>query len=250
MNFIEHIIEPTRLLLAWQAQDGHGSRKRHIVAELVHRQSCVELRYLTNATDFAEAERLGFDGYPAFNKRTALHANQVVETFMRRLPPRTRKDFSQYLENFRLPPDAKLSNFALLGYTGANLPRDGFSIVNPFDNVAGPCELLLEVAGLRYREDVRVEEIHIDDPVAFCEDPQNNVDPSAIQIYSRDRFIGYVVRGQTEAVHRWMHSADITATVERINGDEKRPLVFVFFKVRPRCGGSIADALAKAAQSS
>jgi len=246
MNMIEHIIEPSRLFLAWQAQDGKGSRKRHLVAELVRQQQTVGFRYLVNSTDFAEAGALGFLGYPAFNTRTAVHTNQVVETFMRRLPPRSRTDFNQYLQNFRLPPDSRLSDFALLGYTGASLPRDGFSIINPFDGANGPCECLLEVAGLRYRESVSVEEIAMGEAVAFCPDPQNDFDPLAIQIYSGDKFIGYVVRGQTDAVHRWLANADITAVVERINGDVKRPVVFVYVKVLPRYSSPMRDALEKA----
>src|SRR3990167_8972072 len=126
MRFIEHIIEPTKLLLAWQSSD-EKHRTRYIVAELTSTRDDVELVYLPETKDFIEAQKHGFKDYPAFQDINKTH-HHVLDAFMRRLPPRKRGDFSQYLESLRLKPDTKMSDFALLGYSGAKLLSDGFSI--------------------------------------------------------------------------------------------------------------------------
>src|SRR5688572_15983913 len=100
MHLIEHIIEPTKLLLAWQSAD-EQHRTRYIVAELKRVGEEVSLVYLPNTADFIEAQKKGFTAYPAFQD-TNIHYHNVLDTFMRRLPPRTRGDFTQYLEGQRL----------------------------------------------------------------------------------------------------------------------------------------------------
>src|SRR4030042_2769470 len=69
---------------------------------------------------------------------------------MRRLPPRSRGDFGRYLDSLRIQKDAEISDFALLGYSGAKLPDDDFTVVNTFENAVPPFELLLHVQGYRY----------------------------------------------------------------------------------------------------
>ena len=69
---------------------------------------------------------------------------------MRRLPPRNREDFGDYLYLHGLAAPFKLSDLALLGYTGARLPSDAFALVPEFPVDAGPCEYVMEVAGTRH----------------------------------------------------------------------------------------------------
>lgn len=64
MQFIEHIIEPSTLLLAWQSAD-ENHRTRYIVAEILRGQSGqITLRYLQNTPDFNKAQTRGFEAYP------------------------------------------------------------------------------------------------------------------------------------------------------------------------------------------
>jgi hypothetical protein len=68
---------------------------------------------------FDDLLRLGYEGYAAFPLRRELHS-KVLTTFMRRLPPRTRSDFEEYKQRFRLPPTLPLSDFALLAQLAQN----------------------------------------------------------------------------------------------------------------------------------
>lgn len=233
MKLVEHIFEPKRLLLAWQAPEGLD-RTRFIVGELQKHHDNVTFRYTSESEDFEKAQRLGFRIYPAFKHTNVEYREGVLETFMRRLPPKSRRDFGRYLELYRLPKDQSISDFGLLGYTGAKLPTDGFSIVNPFDGLSGPCEFLLEIAGFRYLSNLSPDELHIGDPVAIKPDDKNKYDPNAVMIEYKGKTIGYVNRGLCATFRHWIKERyKISGTLERINGHPVRPLVFVFVKVRP-----------------
>lgn len=235
MNIIQHIVEPTKLLLCWQAPEGN-TRTRLIIGELEMLQdSTVVFRYKLNSDDMQKAKEFGFAGYPAFNPKEELHTQGVMETFIRRLPPKSRGDFSKYLELYRLPEDQFISDFALLAYTGAKLPTDGFSIVNPFYNLHEPCEFLMEIAGSRYVKEFDISQLDIGDQVSIKSDNSNKFDKRAIAIEYREKRIGYINRALVEKFHEWIDSkAKITLIIERVNGHPVRPLVFLFVKVKPK----------------
>jgi hypothetical protein len=231
MNFIEHIIEPTKLLMAWQSSD-KTHRNRYIVAELNRVGEEITLSYLVNTSDFQQAKEKGFEFYPAFRDVNKVHQN-VLDAFMRRLPPRTRGDFTEYLEVLRIRPNAQLSDFALLGYSGAKLPSDGFSLIHPFNDVDGPCELLLEAAGFRHIRDSKDSDIKIDSRVSFSKEECNPAtQEKAVKITLDDKLIGYVNRGLIPTFWNWIDTKRIVdAWIEKINGSPSRPAVYIYVKV-------------------
>ncbi len=233
MNFIAHIIEPRRLYLVWQGPEG-GDRSRRIVAELLRTNHDVELRYLTQSEEFRKAQETGFKGYPAFPKTERVYGTGVLETFMLRLPPRERSDFNKYLESLRISSDVKISDFALLGYSGAKLPSDGFSIVHPFDSVDDPCELMTEVAGFRYYEGMNMQ-LEVGMNANLQPEPDNPYDPRAIKVLVNGAKIGYLGRGVLSAFHRWLDSgSSITMVIEKMNGRPERPSIMLFVSVVPQ----------------
>jgi hypothetical protein len=241
MNLITHIIEPQRLLLVWQGPEG-GDRSRRIVAELLRTNHAIELHYLTQSEDFRKARENGFEGYPAFPKTDRVYKEGVIETFMLRLPPRERSDFNKYLESQRISTAVRISDFALLGYSGAKLPSDGFSIVHPFDDVDSPCELLTEIAGFRYYEGVNMN-LAIGTNVTLQPEPGNQFDSLAIAVLANGTKIGYVGRGLLDAFHRWLNNQrEITAVIEKINGRPDRPSIMIYVSVVPQ--GQAVHALA------
>ncbi len=233
MRLIEHTIEPHRLLLVWQAPDGK-ERTRFVVGELVRESDMVSFRYLTETEDFKRACELGFSCYPAFRKIERVYTDGVMDTFMRRLPPRKRGDFAKYLQQWRLVPENTPSDFALLAYSGARLPTDGFSIDWPLSEVEAPCELLIEVAGFRYQHEVSVDELSVGMPVSFRHEPENIHDNNALAVEWCNRCIGYVKRTQRDAVMHWLREYDIEASIERLNGTKERPVVYLFCRIREK----------------
>lgn len=230
MNMIEHVLDLKKLYLVWQG-DNDPQHMRYKVAELVDNNGLVELRYLSSSEDYQTAVKLGFNGYPAFPIERDIHTHEVLEAFKRRLPPRSRSDFDKYLEIWRLP-SAQVSDFALLGYSGAKLPGDSFSIAPCFEDQSRPFEFLMEIAGLRRIEFDR-EKIQIGDAVRFEMDPNNGSDPNAIKIMVDGIHIGFVPRILTNQFHTWLSNNQVQyAVVERKNGQADHPIWYVFLKIK------------------
>lgn len=228
-RFIEHIIEPRRLLLCWQARDSQN-RSRYVVGELVQREKSVTLRYFTDSPEFKDALNHGFVGYPAFPVRGGdVHTGQVLEAFTRRLPPRNRRDFSRYLEMRGISPDTQISDFALLGYTGAKLPNDGFEIVHTFEHAGEQFEFVLEVAGFRHESTIPAAQIEVGERVTFHPEPENKFDRNAIRIELHGTKIGYVARGHAPIIRNFLNQgAEINGEIFRKNGTAERPLIYIF----------------------
>jgi len=230
IHMIRHIVEPRRLLLVWQPLDANRQRTRRVVGELLRENSNVTLRYLSQTLDFAEALESGFTCFPAFPKIERDYTEGILETFSLRLPPRSRLDFKHFLESIRISPDTQVSDFALLGYSEARLPGDGFSIVNPFDDFPVPCEFLSEIAGFRhYRNSDAVYEIGM--ALNFEIEKDNPIEQNAIAVIADDKKIGYVNRVQLQAVKHWLSHNKVRAFIERNNGRPGWPRVYMFVEV-------------------
>lgn len=236
MNRIEHLLEPTRLWLIWQPGELNSKqRRRHIIGEIVRAEEDIWLRYLTDSEDFKEAQKAGFLGYPAFKLGESEHKVGVLDAFMRRLPPRKRDDFQEYLERYRLPADFAGSDMALLGYTGAKLPGDGFEIYADLSEASVPFEIVIEVAGFRHISVYTTSELSIGEEIEFVPDPQNSHDDKAIAICKNGKKLGFVSRQHLTEFHRWAERGFlISGAIERINGTKERPAIYVFVKVRSR----------------
>lgn len=229
-RLIEHLVEPQRLLLFWQARESQ-MRSRFHVGQLVKQDGHVIFQY-GEGPEMDSAIEAGFQGYPAFPLKEAMHRHQVMEAFARRLPPRTRRDFARYLELRAIPPDAEISDFALLGYSGAKLPDDGFELIHPFDKSPAVFEVLIEVAGFRHESELGISEVKSGDEVQFLEEPDNPFDADAIQVRGKGCKLGYVPRGHLDMLHRMLSDgAVLTGEVFRINGTSERPLVYVLTRV-------------------
>ena len=235
MNFIEHVREPRRLLLVWQRPEEDGApRMRRAVAELVREPGAVRFHYLTDTPDFASAVQEGFVNFPAFRKLHVTYDLGVLDVFMRRLPPRSRDDYAQYLEQFRLRPETRISDFALLGYTGARLPSDGFSILDPLEDLGADCDVLMEVAGFRHVSVQPVENIVLGAPAALVPEHDNPHDVTAVAVEIGGERVGYVPRQQAPALRQLLATLDIQARVERVNGRSGRPLVYLYVRFKRR----------------
>ncbi len=241
-NWLESICEPKLLILAWQAPDHLKERFRWAVGEVKPTSDGFSFRYFAPGQEFEswnagrtfdQIVALGYAGYAAFPVKVREHTSGVLEAFNRRLPPRGRSDFSEYMKHFQLKNYGSLSNFTLLGKTEATLPSDGFSIVDPLDGSASCCDLLLEVAGFRYYANTLGDTITIGTHVEISPEPENKFDSNAVRFSLNGSTMGYINRLQATAFHQWIKNNKISAVVERINGKIERPRVFLFVRVRP-----------------
>lgn len=234
MNQIEHIIEPNRLLLVWRGQTGNSPQRR-TVAEIIRPagNAPATLRYLDQSSDFLQARSEGFIGYPAFPFKQIEHTVGVLDSFVRRLPPRKRDDFADYLRQHRIPEREQFSDMALLGYTNAKLPSDGFEIYPDWADARPPFEVVIEVAGFRYQSAVKSDDLYIGDPVTIKAEPTNSHDHQAVAIFLGGSKIGYVARALAPSFIVWMRKGySVNAVVERINGKPERPLIYLYVTVR------------------
>ncbi|MGL5221389.1 MAG: HIRAN domain-containing protein, partial [Plesiomonas shigelloides] len=226
MRTISHFVEPEVLLLVWQPI---GGGVRYVVGHIRRLQDGqYELTYAYNTPDYNKALECGFSGHPAFALREARHTVNVLEPFLRRLPPRKRKDFSEYLAQHLLPSDFSGSDFALLGYTGAKSPGDGFSLLIDPTEFGKKCELLLEVAGTRYQTELDLTQVHVGDRVSFVAEPDNEFDADAVAVVHSAGKLGYVNRLHCKAVKRRLRNQSLHGFIGKKNGTASRPLVYLF----------------------
>jgi HIRAN domain len=240
-NWIENAPEPRKLFLAWQAPDRFGDRFRWAVGTVTPHGRDHTFRYLMSGAEFErlnqnrrfeELESLGYRGYPASER--VVHDDNILSIFMRRLPPRNRSDFRQYMKQFRLSSNVHLSDFDLLAHTEAKLPSDGFSMVDPLDPEIDSCDLMLEVAGFRYYLDKsRSASLTVGQSIALTSEPNNPHDPNAVQFLADGHRIGYVNRLQASTFLHWLGARKVSGILERLNGREEKPRAFVFVRVRP-----------------
>jgi|HubBroStandDraft_3_1064219.scaffolds.fasta_scaffold189887_2 hypothetical protein len=239
-HWIETVVEPDRLFLAWQASDLSGSRYRWAIGEIARRGGSHTFRYFLDGAEFAdlnggkafsELRAEGYVGYPAFELGPEVFEHNVMSAFGRRLLARARSDYADYLEHFRLSPVVPVSDFALLGLTGAKLPSDGFSIVDPMEDTRPARDVFLEVAG--YRHYAGAAPIHEGASVSFAAEPQNAFDANAVRIEVDGGLIGYVNRLRTAAFKTWISQGRLTGFIERLNGRPEHPRAFVFVRVEP-----------------
>jgi len=236
MNLIENIIEPKRLFLAWQPdRNSDESRKRRIIAEFTKEENNnVGLKFLDETEDFKKACQSGLLNYPHFlpnRKDMGKGIPPFIINFLRRIPSRKRSDFNLFLESIRIDPTVTISDFAILGYSGALLPSDSFSLIHPFDDADQPCELLIEAVGFRYHEGMGLN-LKIGDEVHILPEPDNPVDPNAIKIEYDGKIIGYANRFLTTAFHIWLKKWKVSAEIEKIVTRGAKPKVMIFVRVR------------------
>ncbi len=232
MNIITHILEFNRLYLVWQTHRD-PKRLRYTIASLDREGENIVFRYLRGTPGFESALQFGFSGYPAFDIALEQHSVGIVDAFMRRLPPRSRGDFNQFLEMLRLPINAPINDFSLLAYSGAKVAGDDFSIVPDFQNQNGPFEFMTEIAGYRHFSELPISELELDTEVSFESEPTNEVDKNAIRVLSNGKMLGYVIRTILPQFNQWIKDRRIiSATVERKNGQPDRPVVYLFIKIK------------------
>lgn len=219
------------LFLTWQSNTERN--QRYLVGALKRtKDNNFEFLYLTGTSDYEAALAQGFKGYPAFRLDDEVFSNDVIATFAKRLPPRSRRDFKNYLINHHLPENFEGDDFDLISHTGIQLPSDGFNLIPNLSEADIPFDYVMEVAGTRhYMSSSEVESIAIGAKVDIrCED-DNEYDSNAIALSIDGQLIGYVNKSICPAF-RELLQREVTCVVVKKSGTTIRPLIYVTLSVR------------------
>ncbi|MCP9337618.1 HIRAN domain-containing protein [Stutzerimonas xanthomarina] len=213
MSAIEHIYEPSRLLLVWHPTDESQPRHRRVVGELVRQGDDAVFRYLKGTDDFEAALNEGFFEFPAFaDKKDNASQAGALDVFLRRIPPRKREDFKEYLGQYNLPPDFSGSPFSLLGYTGARLASDTFELCPDLSDAKAPLDFVIELSGAHHYHDPS-RALAEGDEVDFITDDDNKHDGQAIRVELRGSKIGYVNKALAPSFRRLLREGTVRGTI-------------------------------------
>lgn len=213
MSAIEHIYEPSRLLLVWHPADESKPRHRRVVGELVRQGDDAVFRYLKGTSDFEAALNEGFFEFPAFADNTNNASKTgALDVFLRRIPPRKREDFKDYLGQYNLPSDFSGSAFALLGYTGARLASDTFELCPDLSDAKAPLDFVIELSGVHHHLDPSLV-IAEGDCVSFVIDAANEYDDNAIKVTHSGSTIGYVNKALAPSFKRLLLEGNVIGSI-------------------------------------
>ncbi len=230
MGTIEHVFEPSRLLLVWHHSDDTRPRHRRVVAELIKTDDDVIFRYLSKSPDFTAAIDEGFNGFPAFplNPSNTSYPG-ALDVFVRRLPPRKREDYREYLAQYNLPVGFSGSDFSLLGYTGARLASDTFELCPDLAGAQSPVDFVIEVSGAGYYQD-QVSKVAEGDAVQLEPEPGNELDSNAVMIVHREGKIGYVNKALSRGIANLMNAGRIEANVIKVGSRRGKSRVLILVR--------------------
>ncbi|EIZ0688953.1 hypothetical protein AB0537_001094 [Vibrio parahaemolyticus] len=230
MMTIENSIHVNTLFLTWQSNIDRN--QRYLVGALKRLSSGFEFSYLVGTPDYSQALEQGFQGYPAFPLGKGPFTNDVMATFMKRLPPRSRRDFRKYLVNHHLPETFQGSDFDLIAHTGIQLPSDGFDLIPNLEEAELPFQYLMEVAGTRYYLTYdQVIEIEPHSTVELKCENDNEFDCNAVAVMLDGSIIGYVNKFFCATIRRLL-ARNLKCNIAKISGTQERPLVYVMLSAK------------------
>lgn len=231
MKTVEHIFEPSRLILVWHNSDLTTPHTRRAVGELVKFEDDYAFQYLVETEDYKKAVRDGFKAFPAFAEVSGKKYVGALDVFKRRLPPSSREDYSEYLSQYSLPPNFTGSTFALLGYTGARLASDTFELCPDLADARSPLDLLLELSGTQHYLESS-DELGPGDNVVFVCDSENPHDSFAIKAVSGGQVIGFVNRCMARSFGELMSKGTVNAEIIRAHQYRKKPRIILLVRFR------------------
>jgi len=231
MKTVEHIFEPSRLVLVWHNSDLSMPHTRRIVGEIIRHGDDYEFQYLIETEDYKEAVKEGFIAFPAFAEVSGKKYSAALDVFKRRLPPTSREDYSEYLSQYSLPSAFTGSTFALLGYTGARLASDTFELCPDLSDAEAPLDLLFELSGTQHYLS-SAEHLKPGDKVDFVCDGNNPHDSFAVKAVVNNQTVGFINRSISKGFCELLSKGKVTASVVRAHHYRKKPRIILLVSFR------------------
>ena len=231
MSTVQNILNVNTLFLTWQSNQDRN--KRYFVGEVKRVGTKVTFNYSVGTADYEEAIKEGFTGYPAFKLNKSTFENDIIPTFMKRLPPRSRRDFVKYLKNYQLSESFVGSDFDLIAHTDIQLPSDGFGLIPNLLESTIPFDYIMEVVGTRYN--ISYEEfsnLNIGDEIELVEDVDNKSDSQAVALYVNSMKVGYVNKLLCKSIKALMLTQCLTSVISKLSGTKERPLIYTMLSAK------------------
>ena len=221
---ISNIVKSRFLYLIWKNEK---SSKHFIVGKLYEDR----FEYL-DKDSLKESIDNGFEGVPAFDLDKKSHEN-ALKVFMRRLPPKNRTDYDKFLSlyglDINLDSVKSISDFELLGYTGAYVSGNSFHLTNPFIDIEAPFEFVFRASAFNQYSKNLEDHLEINSQLSLKLERDNIFDNRAIQIVYKDIHIAYIPRGLIDSFHFWLkRDYKINLYTYRINGSSSYQYLYVF----------------------
>lgn len=183
------------------------SRKNFTIGILT-RNGCYEFSY---GVDLKEAQQAGFTPLVAFpSLETRYRENELFPTFACRLPDRRRRDIGSILQNYGL---AEYDEFELLKKSGARLPTDTLSFVEPIFEDDPVVDRSFYVMGIRHylpcggQDCGLISKLEPDTKLVLRAEPDCEHDLYAVQIRNLSgTLIGYIPRYYSETISKRLES--------------------------------------------
>jgi len=179
------------------------SRKNFVIGTLT-RNGHYEFRY---GKDLKDAQKAGFDPLVAFPSFEAQYCEDTLfPTFACRLPDKKRRDIDNILQKYGL---TEYDEFELLKRSGAKLPTDSLSFIEPIFEDDSVVDRSFYVMGIRHylpcngQNCSLVPELAPDTKLVLQAEPDCEHDPYAVQIKdSKGTLIGYLPRYYSETISK------------------------------------------------
>ena len=179
------------------------SRKNFVIGTLT-RNGCYEFRY---GKDLKDAQQAGFSPLVAFPSfETPYHEDTLFPTFACRLPDKKRRDINTILQKYGL---AEYDEFELLKRSGAKLPTDTLSFIEPIFEEDPVVDRSFYVMGIRHymlcngQDCGLASELTPGAELVLQVEPDCEHDPHAVQIRDSDgTLIGYLPRYYSKTISK------------------------------------------------
>ena len=154
--------------------------------------------------DFGKAENYGWTKFDMFPEERVYESDVLFPVFASRLPDRKRRDIDKILEKYGL---TEFDEFELLRKSGARLPIDTYSFIDPIFPEDTTVERNFFIMGIRHHSPCKGEDckllpnLKIGDELVFEKEPNNEYDPNAIRVLTQNKeHLGYVPRYYNVAI--------------------------------------------------
>jgi hypothetical protein len=233
MRLIGKLIEPKKVLIAWQAPNDALQQQptgpRFIVGEIRNESKKTWLTYYHNQ-DTEDAKAFGFTGLTTYPyEPDKIFNGKIVDVLATRLPPDSRTDYENYLLSYRISPQAEgISALSLLAYTTGKLAGDGFAFLNSFEDAKPAFDFTLEIADFRHYGPKAFPEISTlqGKEVVFVPNGE------AVAIAHQGKKLGHIPKAFTPVIEDLEAKYQLAAFIERIYGIPERPSLLLFVEVR------------------